>query len=92
MKTTLLLRNAAAFTIVAALAGFPVMASAEANPDSGSPPLAGAAPAWYTADDSYGSQGFHHGLPEAFDVSASEPVTDEVMKDAAMLPALPAAE
>jgi len=91
MKTTLLLRNAAAFTILAAVAGFPAMASAEAIPEIGSPTVASAAPAWYTADDSYGSQGFHHGLPMALDVSASEPVTDDVM-DAAMLPALPGAE
>lgn len=44
------------------------------------------APAWATADGGYGSQGFHHGLPESSILPAVEPVAGgaDAMHDASI--------
>jgi hypothetical protein len=39
------------------------------------------APAWAIADGGYGSQGFHHGLPETSLLPETEPVAGDSMPD-----------
>jgi hypothetical protein len=85
MKMTSLASGASALMITTVLAASAGLASPGTE---GGSIAAASPPAWYTADDSYGSQGFHHGLPDTMATSSTEPVAGDAdaMIDAAILP------
>lgn len=86
-------RAIAAFALASAIVAFAGTASAASNgvtPGSEFQPYDGApvvdaynaaAPAWAVADEGYGSQGFHHGLPETSLTPKTEPVAGDAILD-----------
>lgn len=86
-------RAIAALALAIAIPAFAGAAAAESNgvaPGSVFQPYDGTpvvdaykanAPAWAVADGGYGSQGFHHGLPETSLTPETEPVAGDAMPD-----------